>query len=162
MPAAPAHGQPFDLSQRPIGGIALKRIILCGICLSVLTFVFSFSAHGALIQGSSGNTVTLAWDANTEPDLAGYKVYWGRSSRHYDNSPVPTVAPSANPTFTTPALPNGTWYFAVTAYNTSGLESDYSNEVSKTIATAPAAPKGLRIWIVEAIAWILHHIRFWA
>jgi len=114
------------------------------------------------VQGTSGNTVTLAWDANTEPDLAGYKVCWGRSSGHYDNTPVPTVAPSANPTFTTPALPNGTWYFAVTAYNTAGLESGYSNEVSKTIATAPAPPKGLRIWILQALIWLGQHLKSWA
>ncbi len=83
-------------------------------------------------------------------------------SGQYDNTPVPTVAPIANPTFTTPTLPNGTWYFVVTAYNTAGLESGYSNEVSKTIATAPEPPRNLRIWIAQAIAWILGHLRFWA
>ena len=40
----------------------------------------------------SWNPVVL--DPNYD-DLAGYKVYWGRSSGHYDNTPVPTVAPSA-------------------------------------------------------------------
>ena len=49
----------------------------------------------------------------------------------------------------------------VTAYSTAGLESDYSNEVSKTNAYAPAPPKGLRIWIVEAIAWLMRHVKFW-
>ena len=76
--------------------------------------------------------------------------------------PVPTVAPSANPTFTTPALPNGTWYFAVTAYNTAGTESGYSNEVSKAIVTAPAPPKSLRIWILQALICLGQHMRFWA
>lgn len=95
---------------------------------------------------ATNNTVTLAWDANTETDIAGYKVYWGKVSRTYTNTPVPTVSQSAAPTFTTPALANGTWYFAVTAYNTAGLESVYSNEVSKTISSAPAAPKNLRFW----------------
>ncbi len=75
---------------------------------------------------------------------------------------MPTVAPSSNPTFTTPALPNGTWYFTVTAYNTAGLESGYLNEVSKTIATAPAPPKGLRIWILQALIWLGQHLKFWA
>ena len=140
----------------------MKRVLVCSICLLALTLVFAAPVRGTVVQGSSGNTVTLAWDANTEPDLAGYKVYWGRSSGHYDNTPVPTVAPSANPTFTTPALPNGTWYFAVTAYNTAGMESGYSNEVSKTIATAPAPPKSLRIWIVEAIVRLMRYLKFWA
>ena len=140
----------------------MKRVLVCSICLSALTLVFAAPTRAVVFQGSSGNTVTLAWDANTEPDLAGYKVYWGRSSGKYENTPVPTVAPSANPTFTTPALPNGTWYFAVTAYNTTGMESGYSNEVSTTIATAPAPPKGLRIWVAQAIAWIFRHLKFWA
>lgn len=140
----------------------VKKILVCSICLLALTLVFAAPVHGTVVQGTSGNTVTLAWDANTEPDLAGYKVYWGRSSGRYDNTPVPTVAPSANPTFTTPALPNGTWYFAVTAYNTAGMESGYSNEVSKSIATAPAPPKSLRIWIVEAIVRLMSYLKFWA
>jgi hypothetical protein len=142
--------------------INVKRVLVCRICLLAVTLVFAAPARAVVFQGSSGNTVTLAWDANTEPDLAGYKVYWGRSSGHYDNTPVPTVAPSPNPTFTTPALPNGTWYFAVTAYNTAGMESGYSNEVSKTIATAPAPPKSLRIWIVEAIVRLMRYLKFWA
>ena len=141
----------------------MKRFLLCSIGLLIMaSTLLALPGSGTVIQGSSGNTVTLAWDANSEPDLAGYKVYWGRSSGHYDNTPVPTVAPSANPSFTTPSLPNGTWYFAVTAYNSAGMESGYSNEVSKTIATAPAPPKGLRIWIVQAIAWLVRHMMFWA
>jgi hypothetical protein len=140
----------------------VRRVLVCSFCLLALTLVFAAPGRGAEVQGTTGNAVSLAWDANSESDLAGYKVYWGRQSRQYDNSPVPTVAPSASPTFTTPALMNGTWYFAVTAYNTAGLESGYSNEVSTTIATAPAAPEGLRIWIAQAIAWIIRHLKFWA
>jgi len=140
----------------------VKRVLVASVCLLALTLVFAVPTRAVVFQGSSGNTVTLAWDANTEPDLAGYKVYWGRSSGNYDNTPVPTVAPSTNPTFTTPALPNGTWYFAVTAYNTAGMESGYSNEVSKTIATAPAPPKSLRIWILQALIWLGQHLKFWA
>lgn len=119
----------------------MKRVLICSIGLLILLAVFAApSGGGTVVQGTAGNTVTLAWDANSEPDLAGYKVYWGRTSRRYDNSPAQTFPPSANPTYTTPALPNGTWYFAVTAYNSAGLESGYSNEVSTTIATAPAPP----------------------
>jgi hypothetical protein len=140
----------------------VKRFIAFSIGLLALAIVTAAPTRGTVVQGTSGNTVTLAWDANSEPDLAGYKVYWGRASRQYDNSPVPTVAPSANPTYTTPALANGTWYFAVTAYNTAGLETGYSNEVSTTIATAPEPPKNLRIWIAQAIAWVLRHLKFWA
>jgi hypothetical protein len=67
-----------------------------------------------------------------------------------------------NSLFTIPALPNGTWHFAVTAYSTAGMESGYSNQVSKAIATAPAPPKSLRIWILQALIWLGPHLRFWA
>lgn len=82
---------------------------------------------GALSQGR----VTLAWDANNEPDLAGYKVYYGTHSRTYalvvDAGNVTTVGISN--------LQDGvTYYFAATAYNTAGLESDFSAEVSHTVS----------------------------
>ncbi len=32
-----------------------------------------------------GAEIGLAWDPNTEPDLAGYKVYYGTASRAYGN-----------------------------------------------------------------------------
>src|SRR6266508_4056476 len=35
---------------------------------------------------SSAAQVTLAWDANTDPDLAGYKLYYGNSSGSYQFS----------------------------------------------------------------------------
>ncbi len=82
--------------------------------------------------------VKLAWDPNTEADLAGYRVYWGASSRFYTN--VPPVSPvSPAPLFTVTGLAPGTWYFAVTAFNAAGQESDYSNEV---VATIGASLKG--------------------
>jgi fibronectin type 3 domain-containing protein len=86
--------------------------------------------------------VSLAWDANTESDLAGYTVYYGTASGVYDNS-----APVGNVTeFTVVDLPDNTHYFAATAVDQQGNESGYSNEVSTIIDTQPpAAPSGFRI-----------------
>ena len=82
----------------------------------------------------SGHTVALQWDPNTETDLAGYKVYWGSAPRVYGPPRVVGLAPEA---WVSP-LAAGRWYFAVTAFNTAGLESDFSNEVTATIN--PDAP----------------------
>jgi Big-like domain-containing protein/purple acid phosphatase-like protein len=80
---------------------------------------------------SSAAQVTLAWDPNTEPDLAGYKLYYGISSRSYQFS----VDVGNLTSFPLSGLLEGQiYYFAATAYNFSGNESDFSNEVSTTIA----------------------------
>lgn len=81
--------------------------------------------------------VTLAWDANTEPDLAGYRIYFGPASRAYG---APIVI-GTQTTYTITGLPAGTYYFAVTAYNTAGLESGFSNEVSATITGTPTVSR---------------------
>jgi len=83
--------------------------------------------------GNSGGTIRLAWDANSEDDLAGYKVYYGTASGAYTNSKDVGMATQSNSTvyYALEGLTPGQIYFiAVTAYNTSGSESDFSNEVS--------------------------------
>ena len=87
----------------------------------------------------SGDTVRLAWDANPEADLAGYKVFKGLASRTYGTPPV-TIGKVTTYTFT--GLPSGTYYFAVTAYNTAGQESEYSNEVSTPVPVLIVGPQG--------------------
>ena len=77
--------------------------------------------------------VQLAWDPNTDSDLAGYKVYYGTVSGSYGT----TITVGNQTTYTVTGLPAGTYYFVVTAYNTAGIESGFSNEVS-TIITGGA------------------------
>jgi K319L-like, PKD domain/CARDB/Fibronectin type III domain len=81
--------------------------------------------------------VSLAWDPNTEPDLAGYRVYYGLGSRNYDK--VVEVGSSTSCVVT--GLEQGrTYYFAATAVNTASVESDFSNEVSAALSTTNQAP----------------------
>jgi len=69
----------------------------------------------------------LVWDANQETDLAGYKVYYGTSSGEYiDSIDVEDVTAYRLDNL----LEEVTYYVAVTAYDTSGNESDFSEEVS--------------------------------
>ena len=79
--------------------------------------------------------LTLAWDPNTETDLAGYKIYFGSASGKYG---TPTTIGTTN-TITLYGFATGQYFFAVTAYNTAGLESGFSNEVSATVLS-PAPP----------------------
>lgn len=99
-----------------------------------------------------GSTITLQWDPQNAPDLAGYKVYYSTSSSApftgvgatEGTSPI-KLAKQNSATIT--GLDSGTaYYFAVTAYNTSGIETAYSTKVyvpelvPPTVAiTSPAA-----------------------
>jgi hypothetical protein len=81
--------------------------------------------------------VTLAWDPNTEPDLAGYRVYYGFGSRNYDH--VLNVGNCTS--YQVTGLEQGrTYYFAATAVNTANMESDFSNEVSTSLSTSNQPP----------------------
>ena len=78
-------------------------------------------------------SVTLDWNSNTESDLAGYKIYASTSSGAY-GAAVATVPANAT-SFVVPGLqPGVTYFFVITAVDTSGNESVRSAEVS---ATAP-------------------------
>ncbi len=75
-------------------------------------------------------SVTLAWDSSTDPNVTGYKIYYGVASRVYTN----TVDVGTATTVTVSNLLEGaTYYFAATAYNSVGLESDFSAEASYTV-----------------------------
>ncbi|MFH1026659.1 MAG: fibronectin type III domain-containing protein, partial [Pseudomonadota bacterium] len=86
-------------------------------------------------------TVTLSWDANTESDLAGYKVYYksGTSTLPFNGTDaLEGVSPIDVNSWTTATIsgldPSKAYYFTVSAYNTSGAESTYSNIVYVPIA----------------------------
>jgi len=68
--------------------------------------------------------VTLAWNANPEGDIAGYTLYYGRVSNIYTR--LVTVTGT---TATVAVRGNRTTYFAVTAFNADGVESELSAEV---------------------------------
>ena len=84
------------------------------------------------LSATVAGTASLAWNANSETDLAGYKIYKATSSGAY-GAPVATL-PKTTTNYTVTGLQTGTTYFfAITAYDNTGNESPYSGEVSKSI-----------------------------
>jgi hypothetical protein len=73
--------------------------------------------------------ITLAWEPNTQPELAGYRLCYGIASGQY----VTVIDVGNVTTHTIPGLTSGTYYFAVKAYSLTGEESNFSNEASTTI-----------------------------
>jgi len=104
--------------------VACMAVALAGVCLA------------------RGETVTLAWDASASTNVAGYRVYYGTNSRAY------CCMTNAGLVLTQAVvLPHsGRWFFAATAYDTNGLESDFSSEVSWE--SKPAAP------VMAGKAWV--------
>jgi hypothetical protein len=77
----------------------------------------------------TNGTATITWTANSEKDLAGYKLYVGTSSGIYNRT-----MDVGKVTSYSIALPKGsTYFFALTAYDSSGNESGRSAEVSRTL-----------------------------
>jgi hypothetical protein len=80
--------------------------------------------------------VTLSWDANPEPDLAGYILHYGTLSRDY----LDGVDVGNTTGCTISGLePGQVYYFAVTAYNTFG-ESGFSEELTYEIPFDTSPP----------------------
>ena len=104
--------------------------------------VFGFLA---VTQAFSAPSVTLAWDANPEPDIAGYRLSYGSSPGSYS-----TVVDVGNNMTTEVAglIQSQTYYFSVSAYNSSGLTSPPSPEISYTFEIIPTG--NLRLHYVDS------------
>jgi len=109
------------------------RINKLGSFLTFKILFFIFLSYGTPVF--AGDAI-LTWDPNLEPDLAGYKVYYGTASGSY-GTPIDV---GNKTTYTVTGLGYGTYYFAVKAYDTTGNLSNFSNEASKTLSdTTPPA-----------------------
>ena len=79
--------------------------------------------------------MTLAWDPNIEPDLAGYKIYYGTELPY-------TMLDVGNQTTATltDLQPELTYTIYATAFNTAGLESDPSTPITYTVPAVAVPP----------------------
>ena len=84
-----------------------------------------------------GDSLRVSWNPNSESDLSSYKLYWGTQPSIYTNSQL--FSKSVTSTQITGLTTNTTYYFALTATNTSNKESSYSQEVSGKPTNAPVA-----------------------
>ena len=98
-------------------------------------------------------TIQVNWNPNTEEDLAGYRLYVGTASGQY-GEPVDVGNVTGHVMEITPQH-GATYYFALTAYDTSGNESGYSDEATCFIpdGVKPEKPTGLRAIIQAIISW---------
>jgi hypothetical protein len=123
----------------------VSTISTSGLATGVAGGTVTITAVSGSISGTVSLTVTavittgsttLSWDApttNTDgsplTDLAGYKIYYGTSSRTYTH----VINVGNVTTYLVDNLPSGTYYFATTVYDAAGTESGYSNEAIKIV-----------------------------
>jgi hypothetical protein len=85
----------------------------------------------AAAAGETG-ALTIAWDPNAEPDVAGYRVHIGTQPGAYS---IVTDAGSRT-SLTVPNLTEGQrYFFTVTAYSSVGVASEPSGEISAVVPT---------------------------
>jgi hypothetical protein len=83
------------------------------------------------VMGQS--SVKLVWNANPEPDIAGYKVHIGTTSGVFTE--VRDVGKTTSHVVSN-LTPSTTYYFAVQAYNTSSVSSGLSTQLPHTTLSA--------------------------
>ena len=82
------------------------------------------------VQQALGS-VTLVWNANKEPDLAGYRLHYGTAPGLPDKQ---TIDVGNVTRYVARNLPlRHRYYFTVTAYNSRGQESPAAKEVSTVV-----------------------------
>lgn len=82
---------------------------------------------------SAQKSINLAWNASPDTNAVGYYVYYGGASRHYTNKFSVGNATTAT---VSGLVENATYYFSATAYDSSGDESDFSNEAQYYVASS--------------------------
>ena len=98
----------------------------------------SLGPFAIVVSDTTYGSVTLSWTAPTEnedgsslTDLDGYRLYWDKVSGNYADSI--TIDNESITTYVVENIPSGTYEFLATSFNTSGVESRYSNPVTTVV-----------------------------
>jgi len=83
--------------------------------------------------GVTGHSVALTWDASGSSGVVGYNIYRGTVSGLYKQLNSSLIAPTSYTDSTVQSGENITYYYVVTAVNSSGVESTDSNQVTALV-----------------------------
>jgi hypothetical protein len=99
---------------------------------------FTIAVVSTPSANSLAKTATLSWqapstnsDGSALTDLAGYRIHIGTRSRSYTQ--VISISQADTTRFVVTGLAPGSYYFALTSVDATGVESDYSAETQRTI-----------------------------
>jgi hypothetical protein len=122
-----------------------KRLVLYLGTALLAALIVPLTPRTSVAEAATNGVLTIYWDANSEPDLAGYRAYIATSAAVFSLPPA-----QARLQATTRDVPPGTlqntftsldttrvYWFGVTAFDTSGNESGFSNVISAQAAVTP-------------------------
>jgi Fibronectin type III domain len=112
--------------------ISFLAAVTCG-------FLIPGAAH---LNAQTLVNVTLAWNPSAASDIAGYYLYQGAASGDYTNRIDTGNVTSSTVSALTPGL---NYYFAVSAYDATGLESALSSEISYSSSAVNASYYGISL-----------------
>jgi hypothetical protein len=98
----------------------------------------ALSSFSIAVTTVSNGRATLSWTAPTEntdgstlANLSGYRIRYGTNAASLTQSIM--INNVSVTTYVVEDLAPATWYFAITAVNSAGIESEYSNVANKQI-----------------------------
>lgn len=118
----------------------ISRLIAPAKVLGLALALVALGSPQRAVALASPFSLGLAWDPNPESWLVGYRIYYGVASRQYTNH-VDTGPATFG--LVTGLIRGVTYYFAVTAYDANGQESDLSAEV---VYAPPVAQVLATVW----------------
>lgn len=132
----------WELRNRLKIGRSLAELVRWAVRVGVVCLCLTLNAQpvlpSAVVVPADTFDAHLAWDRSPSPEVVGYRAYFGTNSAKLASSVL--VGNSTNATIPNLAAAS-IWYFAATAYDTNGFESDFSNTVSLP------APGKTNLWI---------------
>ena len=112
----------------PHTAVRQRLLTLSLMALSALATISAFA-----------DSVMVAWDPSVSTNVVGYRVYYGVGSRNYTNH----VSVTGTTATISGLVGATTYYLAATAYDSNGIESDYSSETNYTTAVPVNFPPTL-------------------
>lgn len=113
---------------------------------AILLIILLLALFSMPLSAANAKSVTVGWDANDEPDLDGYVIYRNAGSPgppydYSDTIPESELADPLHPKATLTGLQKDKeYYIALTAYNSDGVESSFSNDVCVEVVDGIVEP----------------------
>jgi hypothetical protein len=123
--------------------------------LAILSFYPGQVEDVAVADIGNGNSLQVSWAEHNDPDVTGYRIYWGLESEVYTDSQFVSGISTTTDTING-LLPDSTYYIIVRAVDVGNRLSYMATEVTGTPRLEPAAPTGVAATSIQSgidITW---------